>query len=736
MKQKHSNRAIQIASIAIVLSAPIALAQADPLTNKFNYQGLLTEGGTPVTTEVLVEFTLWSDPDSELPMDQVGGALALSLTPAANGLFTVELNDAGQFGTNPFDGEKRWLKIVVDGNTLSPRQEISGVPYALQTRGLFFDENTGNVGIGTTIPSEALSLEGKVSVKQTAVSALGEVRITRPDSTPGFVSFADNGNRRDIRFYDSGIALVTSSSSSQPGAANGIRIDEFGNVGIGTSVPKTALHIDTDIAFDLGPTQTGQDTLHLTDNASGPGLGNVFASIGFGNGESTRRVAIAALQTTGDPDQQGFAFFTHPSVVPGDTLEEKMRIQHNGNVGIGTTSPGELLHVAKDTNPNITFENNGDITGSRSVAINFDHSNGTGAKINAARLSGAADGMNLQFLTQSVGGSLNEQMRIDPDGNVGIGTTSPSTPLAIRAPNGTHDVGITQGLVGGTSTLELTTADSDGVDGTSLQAARIVIRGDRDNADIEFYRGERGSEELMMILDADSSNVGIGTANPGNHKLSVLSSDGGVGGATVFAKNTNTTSGIAMSVTNESTGVTLLVGNTSTVANGNLIRCDSWVGGWHPVFSVSGEGRVTCSVIEITGPDLAEKFPFSGTAEPGMVVQIDPQNPGKLRVAEGAYNRMVAGIVSNAGDLHPGAVLGNLPDSEGQPPIALSGRVWTMCDTSNGPIKVGDLLTTSDTPGQAMKVTDYPKAQGAIIGKAMSSLKSGKGLVLVLVSLQ
>jgi len=44
------------------------------------------------------------------------------------------------------------------------------------------------------------------------------------------------------------------------------------------------------------------------------------------------------------------------------------------------------------------------------------------------------------------------------------------------------------------------------------------------------------------------------------------------------------------------------------------------------------------------------------------------------------------------------------------------------------------LLTTSDTPGHAMKVTDYPKAQGAIIGKAMSSLGQGRGLVLVLVS--
>jgi len=52
------------------------------------------------------------------------------------------------------------------------------------------------------------------------------------------------------------------------------------------------------------------------------------------------------------------------------------------------------------------------------------------------------------------------------------------------------------------------------------------------------------------------------------------------------------------------------------------------------------------------------------------------------------------------------------------------------------PIKPGDLLTTSDTPGHAMKVTEHPRAQGAILGKAMSSLESGTGLVLVLVTLQ
>ena len=62
--------------------------------------------------------------------------------------------------------------------------------------------------------------------------------------------------------------------------------------------------------------------------------------------------------------------------------------------------------------------------------------------------------------------------------------------------------------------------------------------------------------------------------------------------------------------------------------------------------------------------------------------------------------------------------------------------LWFHADAAYGEIKPGDLLTTSDTPGHAMKVTEHGLAQGAILGKAMSGLKNGRGMVLVLVTLQ
>jgi hypothetical protein len=105
-------------------------------------------------------------------------------------------------------------------------------------------------------------------------------------------------------------------------------------------------------------------------------------------------------------------------------------------------------------------------------------------------------------------------------------------------------------------------------------------------------------------------------------------------------------------------------------------------------------------------------------------------------LARGAYNRRVAGIVSGANNLSAGMLLPDLKESKDSMPVALSGRVWVYADAGKDPIRPGDLLTTSSTAGHAMKVKDHRRAQGAVIGKAMSELRTGTGLVLVLVSLQ
>lgn len=155
----------------------------------------------------------------------------------------------------------------------------------------------------------------------------------------------------------------------------------------------------------------------------------------------------------------------------------------------------------------------------------------------------------------------------------------------------------------------------------------------------------------------------------------------------------------------------------------------------------AGDGRITTQEIRITGgSDLSEQFDIdslTAKVEPGMLVSIDPLNPGKLIRSAEAYDRKVAGIVSGAGGIKPGMTMGQADTiANGEYPVALSGRVYAMVDASEHAVQPGDLLTTSATSGYAMKVIDYQRATGAVIGKAMTPLDGKTGLVLVLVNLQ
>jgi len=155
---------------------------------------------------------------------------------------------------------------------------------------------------------------------------------------------------------------------------------------------------------------------------------------------------------------------------------------------------------------------------------------------------------------------------------------------------------------------------------------------------------------------------------------------------------------------------------------------------------VREDGIVSLHILEILGgADVAECFPIreaSEGIEPGAVLVIDPTGSGQLVESSAAYDRCVAGVVSGAGTLKPGMTLeGAIAEGEGVP-IALSGQVYCLVDASYGSVRPGDLLTTSDTAGHAMRVVDHPRAQGAVLGKAMTSLAEGRGLVLVLVTLQ
>lgn len=168
---------------------------------------------------------------------------------------------------------------------------------------------------------------------------------------------------------------------------------------------------------------------------------------------------------------------------------------------------------------------------------------------------------------------------------------------------------------------------------------------------------------------------------------------------------------------------------------------------WTQVMRLENDGRTIVKVLTITGgSDVAEPVAITPTpqvakAEHGMVMVIDREHDGRIVPCSAAYDKAVAGVLSGANGLNPGMVLsaeGTALTAAGDDsmPLAMTGRVWVLCDATTTPVRRGDSLTTSPTPGHAMVVGDETKRAGAVIGKAMTELKEGKGLVLVLVNLQ
>jgi hypothetical protein len=140
--------------------------------------------------------------------------------------------------------------------------------------------------------------------------------------------------------------------------------------------------------------------------------------------------------------------------------------------------------------------------------------------------------------------------------------------------------------------------------------------------------------------------------------------------------------------------------------------------------------------ILLDGADCAEEFDLQSTvaSDPGTVMVLGFD--GALEPSHQTYDRKVAGVVSGAGDYRAGVILDRRDTPRNRVAIALVGKVFCKVDARYGPVEVGDLLTTSTTPGHAMKASDPSRAFGAVIGKALRPLPSGQGLVPILIALQ
>jgi hypothetical protein len=289
-----------------------------------------------------------------------------------------------------------------------------------------------------------------------------------------------------------------------------------------------------------------------------------------------------------------------------------------------------------------------------------------------------------------------------------------------------------------------------------------------DNAVTTTAQSVKDQNGHATALALSTENVGIGTAHP-TQRLTLGSGNvflpyvrGALDGNLFFGGDTDK-SQVGMRLSAIDAAGQFQCGfidvRAGTVTDGLRIRVDTdrgaieqmritaggYVGIGTPAPSerleVNGNLRVTGTIaaagdIQLTNADCAEDFDIAATEhiEPGTVMVLGQD--GTLHQSQTAYDKRVVGVVSGAGSYQPGIVLDRQECSRPRKPIALIGKVFCKVDAQYGAIEIGDLLTTSSTPGHSMKAADPVKAFGSVIGKALSPLSEGKGLIPVLIALQ
>lgn len=220
----------RLARLAAIAATILTAAPAHAQTTSFTYQGRLDQSGAPADGVYNVSFSLWN---LAFGGAQIGSTENFPNLQITDGLFTVQLN----FGAAAFTASNRWLEVVVNGQTLSPRTLVTPTPFSLKTRGIAVDSSE-RVGIGTTSPEVHLHVEGVESIQQrlTASSAGGTwFDIQNTSLGGGTWSLISSGIANG---EGPGRLLVY----SQDAGATAAVFRSNGNVGFGTPAPKQRIH--------------------------------------------------------------------------------------------------------------------------------------------------------------------------------------------------------------------------------------------------------------------------------------------------------------------------------------------------------------------------------------------------------------------------------------------------------------------------------------------------------------